>query len=160
MQNEESINKRIQSIMNYYGLNINSFSKRIGFDNNTIIGKIINMPDRKPSYDTLVCIIEHFPKISCRWLLTGKGGMFIEPDNSFMDAKDRVRYLMDSLNLGVNELSLKSNIQAEEITSVLNGSIEPTIKMFDGILSGCPEISPDWLYRNVGGMKINEEKGV
>jgi hypothetical protein len=72
-----SINERIVEIMQHYGLNKNSFSIRIGMTNNTAIGKIVNEPSRKPSYEIIMKIMNTFPEINRRWFIEGKGVMLV-----------------------------------------------------------------------------------
>lgn len=76
MSNQKDIRDRLAELMRYYNLNMNSFSKKIGLNNNTIIGKIMQTKGRKPSLDTLELILEAFPKVNCRWLVTGNPSMF------------------------------------------------------------------------------------
>ncbi|MDH6304653.1 hypothetical protein M2459_001389 [Parabacteroides sp. PF5-5] len=66
--------ERIIKVMDYFGLNKNSFSEAIGISNNVTIGRIIN-EKRSPSRSTLEKIVKRFPEISYDWLLTGKDPM-------------------------------------------------------------------------------------
>lgn len=71
-----TINARMVIIMNHYGLNKNSFSMRIGMNNNVAIGSLVNdFETRRPSYDVINKVLSSFPEVSGDWLLTGKGKM-------------------------------------------------------------------------------------
>ncbi len=72
-----SVNNRIREIMNYYSLNINSLSVRLGYKHDTTIRNIVSEKGRqsKPSNDTLNKLIQEFPEIDFNWLLTGEGSM-------------------------------------------------------------------------------------
>lgn len=72
MENETTINERLGQIIKYHGLNKNTFAKKLGFNNNSGIGKIIN-GKTQPSYRNLVKIIEAFPEVNVEWLMLGKG---------------------------------------------------------------------------------------
>jgi len=64
--------ERISYLIEHLGLNKNSFSKEVGFNNNGTIGRIIN-EKRNPSSDTIDRIIKRFPQISYDWLRIGIG---------------------------------------------------------------------------------------
>ncbi len=70
-----NINNRILQVIDYLGLNRNSFSKKIGIDNNVTIGNIVGGRQNKPSYDVLEKILQTFDSINSEWLITGKGEM-------------------------------------------------------------------------------------
>jgi len=71
-----TINKRIELIIKYLGMNNNSFSKKINV-NPTVIHNIIKGRN-KPSYDILTAILSTFDNINPTWLLTGEGEMLRE----------------------------------------------------------------------------------
>ncbi|WP_438711861.1 hypothetical protein ACSTS3_04715 [Aquimarina muelleri] len=60
-------------------LNKNSFSREIGYNQNTTIGRIIN-EKRNPSEKTLRKIVDRFPVIDYDWLLTGNGKMIVDKE--------------------------------------------------------------------------------
>ncbi len=67
------IDERFQEIIKAYGLNANSFAKKLGISQSTIrnvLGK-----QSKPGYDLLNNVVRTFPALSCEWLLTGEGEM-------------------------------------------------------------------------------------
>jgi transcriptional regulator with XRE-family HTH domain len=73
--NQLMVNDRIAEIIKYYGLNANSFSKKIGLTNNVTIGNIISGRKNSPSFDTLERIVKICPEINPTWLLSGEGEM-------------------------------------------------------------------------------------
>lgn len=77
----ETISHRIERVIQFYNLNINSFTKKIGYSNNTVIGKIINDRGRKPSFDTLTAILSSCHEIDANWLINGTGNMIREDCN-------------------------------------------------------------------------------
>ena len=66
--------KRIEEVMNHFGLNKNSFSVAIGMTSNVTIGRILK-ENRDPHPSTLKKIVNKFPQINYDWLLTGEGEM-------------------------------------------------------------------------------------
>jgi transcriptional regulator with XRE-family HTH domain len=77
-----SINQRIVEIIKYYNLNKNSFSKKIGLQNNTTIGNIVTGRMNSPSYDVICKILHAFDGISVKWLILGEGEMIEDKTNS------------------------------------------------------------------------------
>ena len=110
-----TINVRIKSIIEYYKMNVNSFSKHIGIDNNVTIGNIVNTRLNKPSYDVIQKILQTFENISADWLITGKGKMLKEqsfennpqiPINSVCElcqSKDQVIKIQEKLIKSIEE---------------------------------------------------------
>jgi len=68
--------ERIVKLIDYLGLNKNSFSEAVGMTTNVTIGRIVN-EKRRPSVKTLEKITSRFPQISYDWLLTGRGEMLM-----------------------------------------------------------------------------------
>jgi len=65
---------RIKIIIEELGLNVTSFSKKIGLSNNVTIGRIIK-EKRNPSYETIEAIVREF-KVNANWIFTGRGDIF------------------------------------------------------------------------------------
>lgn len=70
-----SVSNRFEALIKALGYNKNSFAKALN-TNNVTIGRIIN-ENRKPSYETLELVLQHFGNINANWLLTGEGEMFL-----------------------------------------------------------------------------------
>ncbi len=75
--------KRVEQIIVYNNMNIKSFEDRISVSNNSI-GTAIR---RKASFKSNVLnkILNAFPEINPTWLLTGKGTMFLNSDNTIVN---------------------------------------------------------------------------
>lgn len=68
--------KRIQEIVDYYGMSYNSFAISIGMLNGTSIKRIVD-DNRNPQNQTLNKILSAYPEIDMDWLRTGAGKMII-----------------------------------------------------------------------------------
>jgi DNA-binding XRE family transcriptional regulator len=68
---KDSVNQRVKYLIDHYGYNRSSFSKKIGAASTTII----SMLDKgtNPNVDTVVKILNAFPLVNTEWLITGKG---------------------------------------------------------------------------------------
>ena len=65
---------RLQEIIDYAGLNVSSFAKKIGVVDQTIRGIVVQRRN-KPGFDILAKILQTFTWINAEWLITGKGEM-------------------------------------------------------------------------------------
>jgi hypothetical protein len=78
----QTISERIELLIDALDLNINSFSKALGYPNNNVtIGRIVNDKSKKPSLETTEKILRTFPQVNPTWLVIGDGPMFIEGEN-------------------------------------------------------------------------------
>jgi len=93
-----TVNQRIEELMNYLGMNPNSFSKSIGLTGNSTISRIIK-GKTTPSYETLSLIYTKYDWVDVRWLMTGDGEMIRsdqEPKDESLDVlKDKIEYQQD-----------------------------------------------------------------
>ena len=71
--------KRLQEFIEYEGINIFAFEKRIGLANNSIRKKFASGRSNMGT-ETLTAILETYPELSADWLLLGKGCM-LRKDN-------------------------------------------------------------------------------
>ncbi len=69
-----TLGPRIELIINKLGYNKNSFSKKLGYKNNTQIGEYIN--GTTPRVDFFEKLVQAFPGIDLNWLVTGEGEPF------------------------------------------------------------------------------------
>jgi transcriptional regulator with XRE-family HTH domain len=150
MANFETINQRIEMLIEYYQLTQNSFSIRTGMANNSIIGKIINDPDRKPSYETIMKILTTFPDISCRWLLFGEGEMINPGQDNIPDPSERIERLLKRLNITEAVMAEKMNISIDELNRYLSKTKTPDIRCLSNIANAFPEVNPTWIILNEG----------
>lgn len=141
--------KRVKAVMEHFNLNKNSFSKAIGYNQNTTIGRLIN-EGRKPSQKTLDMIVVRFPEISMEWLLTGRGEMLTEPK---LSAKERVKKLCDFTNKTAYEIAVDINLSYAYFKNIDEGrNTEITKDFADRIAKAYPRIKLEWLLTGEGKM--------
>ncbi len=71
MVNVEEFSKRLQEVLDFYGLSASSFADRIGVQRSSI--SHILSGRNKPSLDFILKILHAFPDVELYWLLNGKG---------------------------------------------------------------------------------------
>lgn len=71
MINSEEFSKRLQIIMDYYGLTPSGLADVIEFNRSSISHLLSGR--NKPSLEFVMKVLEHFPEVKLYWLLNGKG---------------------------------------------------------------------------------------
>lgn len=71
MVNTSDFSKRLQQILNYYGLSATSFSEEISFNRSTISHLLSGR--NKPSLEFVMKVLKTYPEVELYWLLNGKG---------------------------------------------------------------------------------------
>lgn len=71
MVNIEDFIKRLEIILDYYGLNASSFADKIGVQRSSLSHLLSGR--NKPSLDFILKILDVFPDIDLYWILNGKG---------------------------------------------------------------------------------------
>lgn len=71
MVNTVDFSKRLQKILDFYGLSATAFSEKITFNRSTISHLLSGR--NKPSLEFVMKVLEEFPEVELYWLLNGKG---------------------------------------------------------------------------------------
>ena len=71
MVNTDDFIKRLEIILEYYGLNASAFADKIGVQRSSLSHLLSGR--NKPSLDFILKILEVFPDIDLYWILNGKG---------------------------------------------------------------------------------------
>lgn len=71
MVNSQAFAKRLQIILDYYGISATVFSEQIEFNRSTISHLLSGR--NKPSLEFILKVLEQFPEVELYWLINGKG---------------------------------------------------------------------------------------
>ena len=71
MVNSAEFAKRLQKILEFYGLSATAFSEEIDFNRSTISHLLSGR--NKPSLEFVMKVVQKFPEVELYWLLNGKG---------------------------------------------------------------------------------------
>ena len=71
MVNSAEFAKRLQKILDYYGISATAFSEEIEVNRSTISHLLSGR--NKPSLEFIMKVISHYPEVELYWLLNGKG---------------------------------------------------------------------------------------
>ena len=75
MVNTDDFIKRLEILMEHFGMNASSFADKIGVQRSSISHLLSGR--NKPSLDFVMKIIDLFPEVNLYWILNGKGS-FLE----------------------------------------------------------------------------------
>ena len=71
MVNSTEFAKRLQKVLDFYGLSATAFSEKIDFNRSTISHLLSGR--NKPSLEFVMKVLNQFPEVGLYWLLNGKG---------------------------------------------------------------------------------------
>lgn len=84
MVNIDDFVKRLEIILDYYGLNASSFADKIGVQRSSMSHLLSGR--NKPSLDFVLKILDVFPDVDLYWILNGKGS-FPKNDDETLNPK-------------------------------------------------------------------------
>lgn len=113
MVNINEFVKRLEIVLNYYGLNASAFADKIGVQRSSMSHLLSGR--NKPSLDFIMKILEVFPDVDLYWILTGKGNF---PKN---DNEKLLEISKSSSPISSNE---NSNISKDDDQTVVESSSE------------------------------------
>jgi transcriptional regulator with XRE-family HTH domain len=71
MVNTEEFIKRLERLLDYYGLSASAFADKVGVQRSSISHLLAGR--NKPSLEFVMKVINTFPEVNLYWLLNGKG---------------------------------------------------------------------------------------
>ena len=121
MINSQDFAKRLQKIIDFYGLSATAFSDKIEFNRSTISHLLSGR--NKPSLDFIIKVVQEFPEVELYWLINGKGSFptttSIPEKNTSPIANDNSE-LQKKLPPPVSQnLKQSSSVMAKEIERIV-----------------------------------------
>lgn len=110
MVNIDDFIKRLQIILDYYGLSASAFADRIDVQRSSISHLLSGR--NKPSLDFILKVIEIFPEVDLYWILNGKGN-FPKSERKIEEKKDT-----PILENSKTEEKIKSNLETDLFTQM------------------------------------------
>ncbi|MFV5690221.1 helix-turn-helix domain-containing protein [Flavobacterium sp. ZT3R25] len=111
MVNTDDFIKRLEIILDYYGLNASSFADKIGVQRSSLSHLLSGR--NKPSLDFILKILEVFPDVDLYWILNGKGTF---PKNTeHIEKKETVfeEVVKQNIPIPLNNESIPENLFSE-----------------------------------------------
>ncbi|MDC7999807.1 helix-turn-helix transcriptional regulator [Aequorivita todarodis] len=79
MINSSDFVKRLEKILEYYGITATAFAEKLDFNRSTISHLLSGR--NKPSLEFVMKLLQQFPEVEMNWLLFGKGSFPTIPEN-------------------------------------------------------------------------------
>lgn len=126
MINTDDFIKRLEIILDYYGLNASSFADKIGVQRSSLSHLLSGR--NKPSLDFILKILDIFPDVDLYWVLNGKGTF---PKSEF-ENDNFVATPTPTINNQIAETKIEKTIDlfSEELTTSKNHLEEKKINNF------------------------------
>ena len=118
MLNSKDFSKRLEKILDFYGLTASALAEEIDFNRSTISHLVSGR--NKPSLEFVMKLLQKFPELSMEWLAFGKGDF---PDNSihakniptppppFSKFGDPLSDVLDNTNISASGKSNRQKIE-------------------------------------------------
>lgn len=108
MVNSAEFIKKLENIMEFYGLSATAFAEELDFNRSTISHLLSGR--NKPSLDFVVKILQRFPEVSMSWLIFGKGNF---PSTSEIIDEQISTTKMDNIKSVMENPSLEKAFEME-----------------------------------------------
>jgi transcriptional regulator with XRE-family HTH domain len=112
MVNSEDFAKRLEMIMDFYGLSSSALADEIDFNRSSISHLLSGR--NKPSLEFVMKILEKFPDVKLYWLLNGKGNF---PDS---EIENKVPEKIDSISTVLPENKKSEKKEFSNLTGLNN----------------------------------------
>ncbi|MFV8328109.1 helix-turn-helix domain-containing protein [Flavobacterium sp. ZS1P14] len=119
MVNTEDFIKRLEIILDYYGLNASSFADKIGVQRSSLSHLLSGR--NKPSLDFILKILDVFPDVDLYWILNGRGTF--PKSTEYSDTKENAseEIVKQNIPTPLNNESNQGNLFAEiKNTNLIN----------------------------------------
>ncbi|MEO7977244.1 helix-turn-helix transcriptional regulator [Flavobacterium sp.] len=113
MVNIDDFIKRLEFILDYYGLNASSFADKIGVQRSSMSHLLSGR--NKPSLDFVMKILEVFPEVDLYWILNGIGDF---PKKEKIVTSKKENYL--EINKPIVTLSSDDNLDVQDLFSEID----------------------------------------
>lgn len=120
MVNTDDFIKRLETLLDFYGLSASSFADKIGVQRSSLSHLLSGR--NKPSLDFVLKVIDTFPEVDLYWILNGKGTF---PKNEKVATTPTLSKSNEDLQSDL--FSETKNTEPEELKSVPNNFSQQTI---------------------------------
>ena len=114
MVNIDDFVKRLESVLEYYGLNASAFADKIGVQRSSMSHLLSGR--NKPSLDFVMKILEVFPDVDLYWILIGKVSFPKNNNEEVIEIQKSPSPILPNQNIG-NDLfsTIQINTEKEKI---------------------------------------------
>lgn len=142
--------QRLSQFIEKMHISIRSFEQAIGASNGMIRKAIANNTDIQSKWVT--AIVENFPQLDIRWLLTGEGEMLRTETLPIIEGlADRLSEIIIDIDSELSSIAASFGLTAEELANFTNNFEWPQCPFdFVEFLKEYPEYSYQWILTGLG----------
>ena len=122
MVNIDDFIKRLEIILDYYGLNASAFADKIGVQRSSLSHLLSDR--NKPSLDFILKILEEFPDVDLYWILNGKGHFPKKDEPQVIPEDKSATVLKPSTPTPTKDIIEPTDLFSESKNSVVEKSVE------------------------------------
>lgn len=122
MVNITEFAKRLEKILDYYGLSASAFADKIEFNRSSISHLLSGR--NKPSLDFVLKVLKTFPEVELHWLLNGKGTFPKDDNQPQQNIPENSPTQKTETNTLLKDEEPKKTQLSHSHTSISNGDIE------------------------------------
>ncbi len=100
MLNSKDFSKRLQKILDFYGLTASALAEEIDFNRSTISHLVSGR--NKPSLEFVMKLLQKFPELDMDWLVLGKGPFPIDDNSKHLENLSKPKPIPDSPKIPEN----------------------------------------------------------
>jgi transcriptional regulator with XRE-family HTH domain len=106
MVNSTEFGKRLQEILQYYGLSATAFSEAIDFNRSTISHLLSGR--NRPSLEFVMKVLQQFPEVELYWLLNGTGAFPVVKNEPSLPSPDAIESSVNKKSLDEGKKTIKT----------------------------------------------------
>lgn len=122
MVNIDDFIKRLEIILDYYGLNASAFADKIGVQRSSLSHLLSGR--NKPSLDFILKILEEFPDVDLYWILNGKGHFPKKDEPQVIPEVKSATVLKPSTPTPTKDIIEPTDLFSESKNNVVEKSVE------------------------------------
>ncbi|WP_338839421.1 helix-turn-helix transcriptional regulator [Flavobacterium ginsenosidimutans] len=124
MVNIDDFVKRLETVLDYYGLNASAFADKIGVQRSSMSHLLSGR--NKPSLDFVMKILEVFPDVDLYWILIGRGNFPKNSDDEIRENSKDLTPILSNENSG-GDLFSATEINEEEKREIKKSSLPKNV---------------------------------
>ncbi len=124
MVNIDDFVKRLETVLDYYGLNASAFADKIGVQRSSMSHLLSGR--NKPSLDFVMKILEVFPDVDLYWILIGRGNFPKNSDDEIRENSKVLTPIPSNENSG-GDLFSATEINEEEKREIKKSSLPKNV---------------------------------
>jgi len=112
MVNIDDFIKRLETILDYYGLSASVFADKIGVQRSSMSHLLSGR--NKPSLDFIIKVVEIFPEVDLYWILNGKG--------SFPKEENVQKKIEETIFAPIEPIQMQTELSSPDLFSPASSS--------------------------------------